>query len=73
MRMRPLPAGVALPPGETVMLEPGGVHLMLVGPVRAFERGQRVPMTLHFERAGEIRIELIVESAGARRPSHAHH
>lgn len=74
MRMRPLPGGIALPPGETVTLGPGGLHLMLVGPTRAFARGERVPLTLRFERAGEVAVELAVEAAGARRPSgHAGH
>jgi copper(I)-binding protein len=74
MRMRPLPGGVALPPGEAVTLGPGGLHLMLIGPTRAFARGQRVPLTLRFERAGEVAVELAVEAAGARAPSgHAGH
>lgn len=73
MRMRPLPDGILIPPGETATLGPGGVHLMLVGPTRALARGERVPLTLRFERAGEVRVELTVEAAGARQPSHAGH
>ncbi|MBW8270362.1 MULTISPECIES: copper chaperone PCu(A)C [Roseomonadaceae] len=73
MRMRPLPGGVPLPPGETVTLGPGGTHLMLVGPTRALARGEWVPLTLRFERAGEVRVELSVEAAGARQPAHAGH
>ncbi|WP_338666205.1 copper chaperone PCu(A)C (plasmid) [Pararoseomonas sp. SCSIO 73927] len=73
MRMRPLPDGVPVPPGETVTLGPGGTHLMLVGPTRPLVRGERVPLTLRFERAGEVRVELSVEAAGARQPAHAGH
>lgn len=73
MRMRPLPDGVPVPPGETVTLGPGGTHLMLVGPTRALARGERVPLTLRFERAGQVRVELSVEAAGARQPAHAGH
>jgi periplasmic copper chaperone A len=63
-------SGVAVPPGGVVRLEPdGGVHLMLVGPTRAFARGERVPLTLTFERAGDVRVEMTVEAAGARRPA----
>ena len=72
-RMRPLPDGIPIPPGETVTLGPGGTHLMLVGPTRALARGERVPLTLHFERAGQIRVELSVEAAGTRQPAHAGH
>jgi copper(I)-binding protein len=73
MRMRPMPGGIALPPGETVTLGPSGTHLMLVGPTRALTRGERVPLTLRFERAGEVQVELSVEAAGARQPAHAGH
>lgn len=73
MRMRPLPGGIPLPPGETVTLGPGGTHLMLVGPTRAYARGERVSLTLRFEHAGEVRVELSVEAAGARQPRHAGH
>lgn len=71
MRMRPIQGGVTLPPGELVRLEPdgGGMHLMLVGPTRAFARGERVPLTLRFERAGDVGVEMSVEAAGARRPA----
>lgn len=73
MRMRPLPDGVPVRSGETVTLGPGGTHLMLVGPTRALARGERVPLTLRFERAGEVHVELSVEAAGARQPAHAGH
>ncbi|WP_431269255.1 copper chaperone PCu(A)C [Dankookia sp. P2] len=73
MRMRPVEGGVAVPPGGIVRLEPdgGGVHLMLVGPTHPFARGERVPLTLTFERAGDVRVEMTVEAAGARRPAAA--
>ncbi|MCO6416133.1 copper chaperone PCu(A)C [Siccirubricoccus sp. KC 17139] len=74
MRMRPVQGGVAVPPGGVVRLEPdgGGVHLMLVGPRHAFGRGERVPLTLTFERAGNVSVEMTVEAAGARRPAAEH-
>lgn len=46
---------------------------MLVGPTRALARGERVPLTLRFERAGEVRVELWFRSCGARQPAHAGH
>ncbi|PWS38130.1 hypothetical protein DFH01_02175 [Falsiroseomonas bella] len=68
MRMRPVPA-IEVPAGGTVTLQPGGLHLMLIGLNAALEQGSSVPVTLVFERAGEIAIELKVESAGARGPA----
>lgn len=73
MRMRPLPDGISVPPGETVWLRPGGLHLMLVGPEEAFVQGNRVPLTLRFKQAGEVTVELEVAAAGARDPGHGGH
>lgn len=73
MRMRPLPQGIELPPGQTVRLEPGGMHLMLIGPIGGFAQGTRVPVTLRFERAGEVTVDLVVEAAGARAGAHQGH
>jgi periplasmic copper chaperone A len=71
MRMRPVDA-IALPPGQTVRLEPGGLHLMLIGLARPLARGESVPVTLRFERSGSVEIRLAVEAAGARGPAHRH-
>ncbi|MBY0333009.1 MAG: copper chaperone PCu(A)C [Acetobacteraceae bacterium] len=73
MRMRPLTSGLVIPAGETVRLEPGGIHAMLMGPSVPFARGARVPLTLRFERAGEVTVELAVEAPGARGGDHQGH
>ena len=73
MRMRPVPGGIALPPGQEVRLAPGGLHLMLIGPQGDFAQGARVPLTLVFERAGRVEVELAVEAAGARGSGHDGH
>lgn len=73
MRMRPIPEGIAIPPGQEVRLAPGGQHLMLVGPQGGFIQGARVPLTLVFERAGRVDVELAVEAAGARGTGHDGH
>ena len=39
---------------------------MLIGPEGGFQQGARVPLTLVFERAGRVAVELAVEAAGAR-------
>lgn len=66
MRMRPLAGGIAIPPGGTAWLRPGGTHLMLIGPAGPFAQDERVPVTLRFERAGEVTVDLEVAAAGAR-------
>ena len=55
---------------ERYELRPGGSHLMLVDIVRPLKKGERFPMRLVFERAGELQIELEVQEVGARRPHH---
>jgi copper(I)-binding protein len=64
MRMRAVPA-VALPAGATVKLEPGGLHLMLTGLKQPLKAGERFLMTLVFEKAGSLAVEIAVEEAGA--------
>lgn len=71
MRMRPV-QDIPIPPGETVTLQPGGLHVMLIGLTAEMARGARVPLTLRFERAGEVRVELAVQAAGARGSGHTH-
>jgi copper(I)-binding protein len=71
MRMRPV-SEIAIPPGHEVKLEPGGLHVMLLDTRRRFQQRERVPLTLVFERAGRIEVELAVEAPGARGAAHGH-
>jgi periplasmic copper chaperone A len=70
MTMSPLPEGLVLPPGETVELSPGGYHLMLMGLTGPLVEGQTVPVTLVFEKAGPVEMELPILGAAARAPEH---
>ncbi len=69
MRMRPVDA-IALPPGQSVELRPGGLHIMLIGLTEPLQQGTQVPLVLRFERAGEVRVMLHVQAAGARGHMH---
>jgi hypothetical protein len=71
MRMRPV-RDILVAPGATVELRPGGFHIMLIGLTAPMAQGGRVPLTLRFERAGEVQVELAVEAAGARGSGHRH-
>jgi copper(I)-binding protein len=73
MRMRPVTA-IEIPPGEPVVLAPGGLHIMLIGLRRDLKRGETIRLTLRFERAGTVEVELPVLAAGARGPeAHGRH
>lgn len=58
MRMRPV-EGVAVPPGGEAVLQPGGLHIMFIEIDAQFVQGQRIPVTLRFERAGDVSITFI--------------
>ena len=68
IRMRAVEA-IEVPAGQTVTLRPGGLHMMLIGLSRPLREGEAVPVVLRFERAGEVRVELSVQAAGAREPA----
>ena len=72
MRMRPVEGGIAVPAGGTVTLQPGGLHVMLIGLTEALRQGGEVPLTLRFEKAGETQVMLHVLGAGARGPATPH-
>jgi copper(I)-binding protein len=69
MRMRELAGGLEIAPGATVTLAPGGLHLMMMGLKAPLKQGERVPLTLVFEKAGKIDVELAVVALGAT-PGH---
>ncbi|MTH64329.1 copper chaperone PCu(A)C [Paracoccus shanxieyensis] len=66
MKMRALPDGLPLPAGQVVELKPGGYHLMLMGLTQPLVEGETVPLTLHFEQAGDVDMTLPVGPINAR-------
>jgi copper(I)-binding protein len=71
MKMRPLDKGLLIEPGKTVKLAPGGYHLMLTDLKSPLKQGDKVPVTLDFEKAGKVNLSLAVEGVGAQGPSGA--
>lgn len=53
MTMRPLEKGLVIEPGKTVALAPGGYHLMLMELKSPLKQGDKLPVTLEFEKAGQ--------------------
>jgi hypothetical protein len=68
MKMRALDKGLAIDPGKTVKLAPGGYHLMLQELKGPFKEGEKVPVTLEFEKAGKVNVSLDVQGVGAQAP-----
>jgi copper(I)-binding protein len=71
MTMRPLDKGLAIEPGKTVKLAPGGYHLMIMDLKSPFKQGDKVPVTLEFEKAGKVTLSLDVQGVGAQAPAGA--
>ena len=64
MRMAPVKGGLVIPAGETVELKPHSYHLMLEKLKSPLAEGERIPLTLDFEGAPDIAVELKVEPLG---------
>ena len=62
--------GYEIPARGGFELKPGGAHLMLVNIKAPFKDGAKVPLTLRFERAGEVRTELQVGRLDASAHQH---
>lgn len=65
MKMRALDQGLEIPAGGTVVLKPGSFHLMFIDLTAPPAAGGKVPVTLSFEKAGKVSLELDVAPIGA--------
>ncbi len=57
MTMQPV-GSIPVPAGGEVELKVGGLHVMCMHKREAFQPGARIPLTLHFEKAGAITLEV---------------
>ena len=71
MRMRQVD-GIVLPAGQTVELKPGGLHIMFIGLKAPLKAGDKFPMKLKFEKAGEVEVMVSVEAQGPSAAASAH-
>lgn len=71
MQMRQVPV-IELPAGRALKLEPGGLHVMFIGLKQPLAAGSKLPVTLRFEKAGEVKVEFDV-AARAPAGGHSHH
>lgn len=76
MRMRQVEGGIAVPASGTLELKPGSYHIMFVGLKRQLRQGERFPVTLRFERAGNVTVQVSVQPvtySGPMDSGHAGH
>jgi copper(I)-binding protein len=77
MKMRPLPKGLEIKPGETVEFKPGSFHVMFMDLKQPLVKDQnpRPKGTLVFEKAGAVDVQYPVQPLGAQGmpAGHSHH
>jgi copper(I)-binding protein len=72
MKMREASA-IDLAPGAKVSMKPGdGYHIMLMGLTRPLKKDDKFPMTLTFEKAGKVDVEVHVDGDAAGGMEHNH-
>lgn len=66
MRMREVEGGLPVGHHETVTLEPGGLHVMLINLKAPLKKGETVSLTLEFEDGTDLEVTVPIVSIGAR-------
>ncbi|WP_324755076.1 copper chaperone PCu(A)C [Roseovarius sp. Pro17] len=61
MQMMHVEDGFELPADSTLSLERGGKHVMFMGLTAPLAQGDTVPVTLSFEKAGNVTIDVTVD------------
>jgi copper(I)-binding protein len=68
MKMRFMPDGLPIKPGETVELKPESFHLMFIDLNGPLEAGKTVKGTLKLEQAGTVDVEFALSPVGSTQP-----
>ena len=70
MKMEQIQA-IDIPAGQKAMLQAGGLHLMLFGPVKRLKDGDSFPITLTFEHGGDVTLDVeVTKKAGQGHGGH---
>jgi hypothetical protein len=63
-QMRPVDA-IEVAPGSPTLLQPGGLHIMLIDLKAPLQAGTSFPVTLTFEKAGTLTVQVAVRAIRA--------
>ena len=69
MKMRRVEGGIAIAPGKSVTMKPGGNHIMLMGLQKKLVAGEQFPLIFVLEKAGEIKAVIRIGKLGAMGPN----
>ena len=61
VRMNHITGGINIPKGKSANLEPGGYHIMLININKNLSLGDRIKVTLIFEKSGEVILNPILK------------
>lgn len=61
MQMREVEGGIMIPAGDMHVLKRGGDHVMMMGLTAPFVDGEAIEVTLTFENAGELTVEIPID------------
>jgi hypothetical protein len=62
-KMRAVEGGVEIPADGMVTMQRGGLHVMLMGVPTPLKDGDTFPLTLVFEQAGDVTVDVTVDNA----------
>ncbi|MGJ8618268.1 MAG: copper chaperone PCu(A)C [Sulfitobacter sp.] len=68
MKMTEIEGGIPIAAGEMHMLKRGGDHVMFMGLTGPLEQGSEIAVTLTFEKAGDVQVQIPVDHE--RKPDH---
>jgi hypothetical protein len=60
---------VEVPAGGTATFAPQGAHVMLMGLTAQLKKGAHFPATLHFEKAGDVAVDVLVQGIADLQPA----
>ena len=69
MKMRPVEK-IEVPAGGMAMLEPGGLHIMLINVKEKLEPGGKISLTLNFENSRPLSVDVEIKEMGMTDDSH---
>lgn len=71
--MKMMPAGdVTVPAGGMAAMEPGGLHVMLMGLNAPLKEGEHFEVTLKFTKAGDVTVPVMTKGVAAKGPGDGH-
>ncbi|MBW3096762.1 copper chaperone PCu(A)C [Pseudohoeflea coraliihabitans] len=73
MNMRQVSDGLTIPAGQSVTLQAGGLHLMLMQLEARMQAGENRSITLFFEKAGAVTFDLPVKDMRGSAARHTDH